>query len=140
MKKLLSILFFITFSAFAGFAQEDEPDNSQGGKLLDRMQLFIQKKLDLTPNEAEKFRPIFMRYIAELRRTHRENKQDRPVLQLRIAELRVKFRDEFRMVVDERRANRVFVHQKEFEDKIRQEILDRKLSREGPPKRVQQLL
>jgi hypothetical protein len=72
-----------------------------------------------------------------LRRTHRDNRTDKPVLQLRVAELRVKFRNEFRQVVDEQRANRVFQHQKEFEDIIRKEIQDRRMqNRRGPGSRT----
>ena len=132
MKKFLFILSLVALTSLTGFAQEDSLDNGQqGGKLLERMQLYIQKKLLLTNAEAEKFRPIFFRYIAELRRTHRENMGDRPMLQLRVAELRVRFRNEFRQIVDEPRANKIFQHQKEFEDKIRQEILDRRMNKQG---------
>ena len=112
-------------------AQEDSLDNQQGGRLLERMQLYIQKKLQLTASEAEKFRPIFFRYIAELRRTHRENVGDRPMLQLRVAELRVRFRNEFRQVLDEPRANKIFQHQRDFEEKVRQEIIERRQLRQG---------
>jgi len=126
MKKFLLIFFLSLFSSVAVFAQDDEPED-KGGKLLERMQLYIQKRLDMSKSEAERFSPIFLRYIAELRRTHREFRTDRPLLQLRIAEVRVRFRDQFKQVIDEQRANRVFVHQKEFEDIIRDEILQRRM-------------
>ena len=48
--------------------------------------------------------------------------------------------DEFRKIIDEQRANRVFQHQREFEDKIRQEIIDRKMqNRQGPKNRIRAL-
>jgi hypothetical protein len=84
----------------------------------------------LSRNEAQRFSPIFLRYMSELRRTHREFKTDRPILQLRVAELRVRFRDEFRQIMDEQRANRVFQHQREFEIKVREEILNRQQDRQ----------
>lgn len=134
MKKYLFILFISLFSSLVVFSQ-DEPAEDKGGKLQERMQLYIQKRLNMTKAESQRFSPIFIRYITELRRTHRENVGDRPVLQLRIAELRVRFRNEFRQVIDEQRANKIFQHQKEFEDKIRQEIIDRRQDRQGGARR-----
>jgi hypothetical protein len=136
MKRFLLILAFLSFTGFSLFAQDEEADQRMG-KLQEKMQLYIQKRLNLTQSESERFSPIFIRYISELRRTHRENNLDRPMLQLKIAEVRVRYRDEFRKVIDEQRANRVFQHQKEFEDKIRQEIIERKMqNRQGPKNRI----
>ena len=113
---------------FAGLAVRAQDDNNDKGKqLLEKMNTYIQKRLNLTRGEAERFSPIFLRYIIELRRTHRENVSDKPMLQLKIAELRVKFRDEFKTVLDEPRANKVFEAQHEFEDIVRGEIQNRRL-------------
>jgi hypothetical protein len=137
MKKYLLILFISLSSSFAVFAQDDDGATERGGQLLERMQQYIQKRLNMTKSEAERFSPVFLRYVSELRRTHREFRGDKPVLQLRVAEVRVRFRNEFRQVVDEQRANRVFQHQKEFEDIIRNEIKERKIqNRRGPGGRV----
>jgi nitrate reductase assembly molybdenum cofactor insertion protein NarJ len=130
MKKYLLILFVTLFASFTGFAQDEELED-KGGKLLERMQLYIQKKLDMTKDEAERFSPVFLRYISELRRTHREFRADRPMLQLKIAEVRVRFRDQFKPIINEQRANRVFQHQREFEEKIRQIIIEKQTERRG---------
>lgn len=119
------------FSALAAQAQVDDQPDDRGSKLLQRMQEYIQRRLNMTPGEAERFSPIFLRYITDLRRTHREFKMDRPVLQLKIAELRVRYRDEWRQILNEQRANRVFDVQREFEDHIRQEIMERRQQGRG---------
>ena len=140
MKRYLLILTLFFTTGFTGFAQDDEADDRMG-KLQEKMQLYIQKRLNLSKGEAQKFSPIFLRYISELRKTHRENKIDRPMLQLKVAELRVRFRNEFRQVMDEQRANKVFQHQREFEDKIRQEILERRQqNKPGGVKRTRALI
>lgn len=130
MKKYLLIFFVSLFTSFTGFAQEDEPED-KGGKLLERMQLYIQKKLAMTKDEAERFSPVFLRYISELRKTHREFRTDRPMLQLKIAEVRVRFRDQFKPIINEQRANRVFEHQRDFEEKVRQIIIEKQSERRG---------
>jgi hypothetical protein len=130
MKKYLLIFCLTIFSAVCLFAQEEQPQNNdKGGKLQQRMKEYVQKRLNLSKSEAEKFSPLFLRYIVELRRTHRDNKEDRPVLQLRVAELRVKFRDQFRQIMDEQRANRVFEYQGEFERIVKDELKARNFDR-----------
>lgn len=136
MKKYLLLFIILISTNFVLLAQEEDPD-PRTGKLQEKMEMYIQKKLNLSKVESEKFSPVFLQYISELRKTHQENRADRPMLQLKIAELRVRFRDEFRKIIDEKRANRVFLHQKEFEDKVRQEILERRMqNRKGLDNRV----
>lgn len=131
MKKHLRLLVFSLLASFAVMAQDANDDAQQGGKLMERMQQYIQNRLHLSKPESEKFNPIFFRYVTELRKTHKENKADKLLLQSRIAEVRLKFRNEFRQVMDEQRANRIFKHQGEFEDLVRKEILERRQNRQG---------
>ena len=137
MKKFFVILTLFLLTGFSVMAQDDDgaDDSRGGGQLQQRMKEYVQKRLNLSKAEAEKFSPIFIRYIMELRKTHRENKADKPVLQLRVAQVRVKFRDEFRVIMDEQRANRVFDYQREFEIKIKEEIKNRSLERREGLKR-----
>jgi predicted NodU family carbamoyl transferase len=131
MKKYLLILTLLIAGSFSGLAQEDETDPRMG-KLQEKMQQYIQKRLNMTKAESEKFSPIFIRYITELRKVHVENRTDRPMQQLKVAEVRVRFRDEFRQVMDEKRANRVFIVEKEFLEIAKREILERKIqNRQG---------
>jgi len=123
MKKYLLILSLFILTGVTAFAQDDNDD--RGGKLQERMREYIQKRLNLTRNEAERFSPVFLRYIMELRQTHRENIGDKPVLQLKIAELRVRYRNEFKQIIDEQRANKVYDYQREFEIKIQTELQNR---------------
>jgi hypothetical protein len=123
MKKYLLILSLFILTGITAFAQDDNDD--RGGKLQERMREYIQKRLNLTKNEAERFSPVFLRYIMELRQTHRENIGDKPVLQLKIAELRVRYRNEFKQIIDEQRANKVYDYQREFEIKIQTELQNR---------------
>ncbi|NOT51692.1 MAG: hypothetical protein HOP10_10500 [Chitinophagaceae bacterium] len=128
MKKYLTILFSLLLVAFTGFAQADSTgtdDAETGGKLQERMKEYIQKKLNLSKGESEKFSPVFMRYMLELRKTNREFKGDGIMRASKIAELRVKYRGEFRQIIDEQRADRIFKHEIEFKEIIRKEINDR---------------
>jgi hypothetical protein len=103
----------------AAFSQEEDDGGQENGKIAERMREYIQKNLGLSKNEAEKFTPVFARYFREFALTHRQNKNDRLVLQQKIIELRLRYRGEFKQIMNEQRANKVF----QYEDKFRQEVI-----------------
>jgi len=107
MKKILFILTLVLFSGFVAKAQDDD-------KIRDKMKEFIQKRLKLSNNEADRFTPVFIRYFRDWRQTVREHKDDILFRQQKIAELRIRYRDEFRDVVGEKRSTEVYKKQEEF--------------------------
>ena len=115
MKRFLFILTFALLTGFSSKAQSDEHD-----KIRDKMTEFIQKRLDLTRNEAERFTPVFIRYFREWKQTLQENRGDGLVRQQRIIELRLRYRTEFRDIVGEKRSNDVYKQQDVFVREIRE--------------------
>lgn len=77
MKALLGMLF--TLMIIPAFAQEEELPTAQNPKVRDKIQAarvaYITDQLALTPEEAEKFWPIY-REFAEKRRAIREQLQE----------------------------------------------------------------
>jgi len=138
MKKYLCILGLFLVTCLSSFAQDDAGQDEKLGRLQVKMREYIQKRLELSKSESEKFAPIFLRYVVDLRRTHRNFKADRPMLQLKIAELRIKYRTEFRQVVDEQRANKIYEYQREFEIKVR-ETLEKRQTDNRRPSRTEKL-
>jgi len=109
MKKFLLILTLALLAGSASKAQDDDND-----KIRDKMREFIQKRLNLTRNEAERFTPVFVRYFREWRQTLKENRDDVLIRQQKIVDLRIRYRTEFREIVGEKRSNDVFRKQDEF--------------------------
>ncbi|HVK96880.1 MAG TPA: hypothetical protein VM368_03635, partial [Flavisolibacter sp.] len=94
---------------------------------------YIQDRLNLSKAEAERFQPIFLEYFRELRKTNQDFKGDRLVLQQKVVELRLRFREQFKPVIGEKRSNDVFVLERDFVNKVkevREERLDNR--RDGP--------
>lgn len=118
MRKWLFILTLFLVPTFAAFSQTDDSEQ-EGGKIQVRMQEYIQKKLGLSKNESAKFSPVFLRYFRDFVQTHRENKQDRLILQQKIIDLRLRYRAEFKQILGEDRANKVY----RFEDQFRREAI-----------------
>ena len=129
--KTYFIILILFFSGLAVHAQDDE--NDRGGKIRDRMNEYIQDRLGLSRKEAEKFTPVFLRYFQEFRQIHRENKTDILVLKQKIIDLRIRYRTEFRQIMDEPRANKVFVYEDEFRRKAIQILETRKDRLGGKP-------
>jgi hypothetical protein len=117
MKRLLVILGLSFFTSIAGYAQDGENDND---KIREKMSEFIQRRMNLSRMEAEKFNPVFLRYFREWKTTIRDNRSDTPMLQLRVAELRIRYRNEFKDIVGEKRCNQIYDHQEVFIKELQQ--------------------
>ena len=132
MKKFLLILSLLFVTGSCLFAQqEDENDGNE--KIRDKMNEYIQKRLNLSNDEAKKFSPVFLRYFKEWRQTIKENKGDKLILQQKIVDLRLRYRTQFREIIGENRGNNVFGQQdnfiRELRDIRRDRLGDRPLKR-----------
>jgi hypothetical protein len=118
MKKLLIILTLFLSTNFVLHAQDE---NSNDDKIRAKMTEFIQRRLNLSKNEAEKFSPVFLRYFNEWRSTLREfrGNPDRLLLKQRIVDLQLRYRNEFKDIIGQKRSNDVFEQQKVFIETIK---------------------
>jgi len=132
MKKFLLILSLLFVTGSCLFAQDDD-DKDGNEKIRDKMNEYIQKRLNLSDDEAKKFSPVFLRYFKEWRQTIKENKGDKLILQQKIIDLRLRYRTQFREIIGENKGNHVFNHQenfiKELKDIRRDRLGDRPLKR-----------
>lgn len=128
MKKLVSILLFF-FVLQTTFAQDEQPG---AARLKEKMVEYIQNKLGLNKSEAERFQPMFMDYLHQLRTTKQDFKDDRLVMQQKLIEVRLHFRDQMKPVIGEKRSNDLFTYEREFVEKV-QDIRNERLQerREG---------
>ena len=115
MKKILYILIFTFSLSGVSFAQDG------GGKLREKMVEYIQSKLGLSKAEAEKFQPLFMDYLKDMRDTKQQYKDDRLVLQQKIIDLRIRYRNQFKPIIGEKRSNQVYQYEGEFIKKALEE-------------------
>ncbi len=120
MKKILLILTLALFAGFTMQAQEDDND-----KIRDKMREFIQKRMNLSRNEAERFSPVFIRYFREWRQNLKE--PDILLREQKITEVKIRYRTEFREIVGDKRSNEIFRQQKVFIDNLRK-VRDEQIS------------
>ncbi|MCC7400803.1 MAG: hypothetical protein IT214_04890 [Chitinophagaceae bacterium] len=132
MKNILLISSFLMLTGSVLKAQDSIENND---RIRDKMSEFIQRRLDLSNAEAKKFTPVFLRYFHEWRSTLKEFKgnPDRLLLQQRIVDLRLRYRDEFKDIIGEKRSNQVFDEQQRFIQGVRKMREGERL--EGKPNR-----
>jgi len=124
MKRFLLIVSLLFVSSTVLFAQDDD-ENEGNEKIRDKMNEYIQKRLNLNNDEAKKFTPVFLRYFKEWRQTIKENRGDKLVLQQKIVDLQLRYRTQFRELLGDRRGNMVFNHQNDFIRQLRDLRRDR---------------
>jgi len=130
MKKLhfVSVLILISCSAFSQIQRPGNPDaRATEIKKIQAMEMaYITKELNLTPDEAQKFWPVFNQYRNELRSVAVENRQkDHLEKQQKMLDLRKKYREDFSKVMNQERANKVFGAEDEFKSLVRREFQKR---------------
>lgn len=112
-------------------AQPPRPDREARMAEIKKIQAmemaFITKELNLSPNEAQKFWPIFNQYRNDLKSVAVEGKKmnDNLEKQQRMLDLRKKYREDFSKVVNQDRANKVFEAEGEFKSLVRREFQKR---------------
>ena len=91
---------------------------------------FITKELSLSPDEAQRFWPIFNQYRNELRTSVQDRKTlDQLDRQQKVLDIRKKYREDFSKVMNQERANKVFGAEEEFRSLVRKEFQKRQMEK-----------
>ena len=131
MKKKLSILLAILLNInYFCYVQAQEVNS----KKIDSLQsVYFTEKLVLTPDESEKFWPVYSNYKNEIKTVKKENESDRIAAEEKILNVRKKYKVDFKKILgDDDRVNKVYVLEKEFRDMLRDELIDRQTKDPDP--------
>lgn len=135
MKRILTILILI-FASFATAVAQDDDDGgglrNNGGKIEALKIAYLTNKLTLSPEEAQKFWPVYNKYTDEIRKTRldaRENKQSEIATDEKILGIRKKYNIEFGKVLSTEKVNTFFKAEKEFGTYLQKEIIQRRQER-----------
>ncbi|MBL7752104.1 MAG: hypothetical protein SFU20_03150 [Chitinophagaceae bacterium] len=101
MKKILYILGMLLFS-FSALHAQDEGDEDANGKVKERFREYMQQRLNLSKDEADRTFPLFLRYFNEIRQARREFPNDQLKQRQRVIEIKLRYREQFRQTVKER--------------------------------------
>jgi hypothetical protein len=129
MKTSFSLIAMLILG-FASQAQPMKPDRETRAAEIKKIQAmemaFITKELNLSPDEAQKFWPVFNQYRNELKGMAGERKVgDHLEKQQKMLDIRKKYREDFTKVMSHERANKVFGAEEEFKSLVRREFQKR---------------
>jgi Spy/CpxP family protein refolding chaperone len=129
MKATFSLIAML-FLGYASQAQSMKPDRDARTVEIKKIQAmemaFITKELNLSPDEAQKFWPVFNQYRNELKGMAGERKVgDQLERQQKMLDIRKKYREDFTKVMSHERANKVFGAEEEFKSLVRREFQKR---------------
>jgi len=132
MKKILIILLCVV-TAYTGFAQHEDNGHPDGSRLEALKIAYITKKLNLTPDEAQRFWPIYNNYASEIREakiSQRKNKTPELDKEEKVLSIRKKYNTEFARVVSTDKVDAFFKSEKDFGNYVQKELQERRQLRQ----------
>src|SRR5688500_3525058 len=126
MKNIYLIATFLVSFSFAGLAQQD------GGRVQAYKIAYLTKKLSLTPQEAQRFWPVYNQYENELRAVRAEGRQNGKSeieIEEKVLNTRKKYNTEFGKAISAEKVNILFRSEKEFNTLVQKEMMERRNNR-----------
>ncbi len=125
MKLFLPTLIILFFGLSAVAQQTPQPQRLEALKIA-----YITRKLDLTPEEAQRFWPIYNQYSADLRSTRQHSSQENGSeieLEEQILNIRKKYNGQFTQALSPGKVNTFYKSEKEFGQFVQKEMERRQL-------------
>ena len=134
MKKIYTILLSMMF--FHGAMAQD--DQHGLGRLEAYKIAYLTKKLNLSPQEAQQFWPIYNKYQQEIKSARADLKTNRPdeiQLEERMLNIRKKYNSEFSKALNPEKVNTLYKSEKEFGHMVQKELIERRQQKTDNRKR-----
>jgi len=135
MKKFYLIVSFMCMAIMANEQEAAAPDVSEK-KQQDIQALkaaFITKELELTPDEAQKFWPVYNQYEKEMGTAIRDSRSDNDDViekEQKVLDVRKKYKDQFTKVLgNPQRMNRMFNAERKFRKVLIRALQQRQMKR-----------
>lgn len=124
MKNFYVLFVFLICAPYICWSQQNDAD---GDRVESIKVAYITKELNLTPDEAKNFWPVYNNYVDEIKQARNQYPDDEVRFEQQVVEIRKKYQGNFQRVLgnDKQRVNKFFVSDKNFRDKLRNEQIKR---------------
>ena len=124
---LLIVIWFCSYTIGQPIKNERAEGKSNDMRKIQAMEMaYITKELNLSPDEAQKFWPMFNQYRNEIKGiASNRSSTDRLDKQQKMLDLRKKYREDFTKIIAQDRANKVFGAEEDFKSLVRREFQKR---------------
>ena len=108
MKKIYTLLLFLFFHSY--FCQSQPPDEGNTDRIDMIKMAYMSQELNLTPQEAQNFWPVYNNYENEIRQAKKQYPDDIVAYERKVVEIKERYQGNFRKVLGNngQRANMVF--------------------------------
>lgn len=131
MKKFLFAALILVSTHALSYSQNQPRVN----KLESYKIAFITRKLNLTSEEAQRFWPIYNKYMSEVTELRKQKRDlDEINFEEKLVNIRKKYKGEFGKALTDDKANQFFQAEKEFNNTLRKELQDRLADEKDPKK------
>lgn len=130
MKKIYALLLFLFFHSYFCFSQPPNDNDDQRVEVLKKA--YVADELNLSPQEAERFWPVYNNYQNEIRQARKENQNDEVAYEKKVVEIKQRYQGNFKKVLGNngQRINKVYTTDKQFRDMLRNEQQNRQQRRQ----------
>lgn len=128
MKRILISTLLLFSIATAGFSQDDAP-KMEAGRLQAYKIAYLTRKLNLTPEEAERFWPVYNKYQDEIRSTRiadRQANKKEIETEEKVLNIRKKYNSSFEKALTPDKVNKLYQSEKEFGNMVQKELYERR--------------
>ena len=118
---------------FSGIKAQDGGDETKAEKIQALKIAFITQKLQLTPDEAQKFWPVYNQYDNEIRSLPKGG--DVIGTEEKLLNIRKKYEPSFEKVIGPQKLNKLFNAERDFRDILIRRLQNRNQQRLNPLRR-----
>ncbi|MEP6682941.1 MAG: hypothetical protein ABJA35_06770 [Parafilimonas sp.] len=129
MKKIYALFLFLSFHSY--FCQAQAPEDDNGSRVEVVKMAYITRELDLTPQEAQNFWPVYNNYVNEIKQARNQNPNDEVAFEKKVVEIKEHYQGNFKKVLgnNSQRVNKVYTTDKQFNNTLRNELKNRQQKR-----------
>lgn len=125
MKKIYALLLFLFFHGY--FCQSQPPDGNEDSRVQVIKMAYITQELNLSPQEAQHFWPVYNNYNNEIRQARKQYANDEVAYERKVVEIKERYQGNFKKVLgnNNQRINKVYTTDKQFNNILRNEQKNR---------------
>ncbi|MGN6355453.1 MAG: hypothetical protein ACTHLB_18840 [Parafilimonas sp.] len=125
MKKNFTLLLFLCFHSYFCLAQSSDRDDNNRVEVVKMG--YMTRELNLTPQEAQSFWPVYNNYVSEIRQARSRYPDDEVAFEKKVVEIKERYKGNFKKVLgnNSQRVNKVYTTDKQFNNALRNELRNR---------------
>jgi len=125
MKKIFTLLLFLFFHNY--FCRAQAPDGNDDNRVQAVKMAYMTQELNLTPQEAQNFWPVYNNYNNELKQARVQYADNEVEFEKKVVEIKERYQGNFKKVLgsNSQRVNKVYTSERQFKDMLRTEQKNR---------------